>query len=378
MATDIGAVRELWEIKNDARIRLRWNDSWLYVRSGALRLRALRTRRTHIALRGRAKLFWKVDWAAKWVVQGVDIEGAGKDHSTKGGSRDVAKHIAKDLFGIEPPFDIPYEFFLVGGKKMSSSKGRGSSARDMAELFPAPEFRLTLIGKDITQQIDVDPEGDAVPRMYDWYDELAEKVRDGVADDFTRLYALAQLPSEQAEEPAHWQLRFGLLSFIVQMPHMGLLMEAEAVKGSALTDDEKALLEERAMYARFWLANYAPEQFKYVLQEKMPEGIELSEAQRAAMGKVADYPRRRRAQRRRRACAPARAEDGSAYRAEGPVRRHLPPIHESCLRAEGRLVPRVAPERDGRGAPAGSCEVRNRKKKRRSRRDRPFLSLSSR
>lgn len=238
---------------------------------------------------GGSKLFWKVDWAAKWVVQGVDIEGAGKDHSTKGGSRDVANHIARELFGYESPFDIPYEFFLVGGKKMSSSKGRGSSAAEMSQLFPSPEFRLTLIGKDINQQIDVDPEGDSVPRMYDWYDELAEKVRDGVADDFTRMYALCQMPKEQAEEPVHWMLRFSLLAFIVQMPHLDLIKEAEATKGSELTDDEKALLAERAEYARFWLSTYAPEQFKYELQQAMPVGLELSDTQKAALVKLADY-----------------------------------------------------------------------------------------
>lgn len=238
---------------------------------------------------GGSKLFWKVDWAAKWVAQGVDIEGAGKDHSTKGGSRDVANHIARELFGYESPFDIPYEFFLVGGKKMSSSKGRGSSAAEMSQLFPSPEFRLTLIGKDINQQIDVDPEGDSVPRMYDWYDELAEKVREGVADDFTRMYALCQMPKEQAEEPAHWMLRFSLLAFIVQMPHLDLIQEAEVSKRSELTDDEKALLAERAEYARFWLSTYAPEQFKYELQQTMPADLELTDAQKAALVKLADY-----------------------------------------------------------------------------------------
>jgi lysyl-tRNA synthetase class 1 len=238
---------------------------------------------------GGSKLFWKVDWAAKWAVQGVTIEGAGKDHSTKGGSRDVANHIARELFGYESPFDIPYEFFLVGGKKMSSSKGRGSSASDMSQLFPAPEFRLALIGKDINQQIDVDPEGDSVPRMYDWYDELAEKVRGGVADDFTRLYALCQVPDEQAEIPAHWQLRFSLLAFIVQMPHLDLVKEAEAVKGGTLTDEEKTLLEERASFAKFWLGTYAPEQFKYVLQETIPTDAELTDAQKSALTKLADY-----------------------------------------------------------------------------------------
>ena len=230
---------------------------------------------------GAAKLFWKVEWAAKWIAVGVHVEGGGKDHSTKGGSRDVANHIARDVFKHEPPFDIPYEFFLVGGKKMSSSKGRGSSAKDMADLFPPAVFRLVLIGKDINQQIDVDPEGDSIPRTYDWYDDLAERIREGVADDFTRLYALAQLPEEQAGATAPWLLRFSLLSFVAQMPHMDVLAEAAQVKGSALTPEEEAKLLERVQYARFWLEMYAPESARYILQEEAPT-YAFTDAQKAS------------------------------------------------------------------------------------------------
>jgi|CXWL01.1.fsa_nt_gi lysyl-tRNA synthetase class 1 len=236
--------------------------------------------------KGAAKLFWKVDWAAKWVVQGVDIEGAGKDHSTKGGSRDVAKHIAKEVYGFEPPFDIPYEFFLVGGMKMSSSKGRGSTAHEMAQLFTPEVLRLSLIGKDINQQINVDPAGDSVPRMYDWYDDLAQNIRDGVADDFTRLYVLTQLPENQAGADSPWHMRFGLVAFIVQMPHLNLEQEAEITKGSPLTDEEKELLAERARYAKFWLDTYAPEQYKYVLQTDISEGVVFSDTQKEALKRL--------------------------------------------------------------------------------------------
>lgn len=232
---------------------------------------------------GNAKLYWKADWAAKWKAMGVDIEGAGKDHSTKGGSRDVSKGISTEVFGYPEPFNMPYEFFLVGGKKMSSSKGRGSSAKDMGDLFPPEILRLVLLGKELNQQIDVDPSGDSVPRMYDWYDDLAQKVRDGVADDFTRLYALCQLPERQAEIPAPWQLRFGQTAFVAQMPHLDLRAEAEKVKGSALTADEDRLLAERAEYAKFWLSTYAPESYKYVLQETMPD-VALTQTQKKAMG----------------------------------------------------------------------------------------------
>ena len=236
---------------------------------------------------GNAKLYWKVDWAAKWAALGVDIEGGGKDHSTRGASRDVANHIAREIFEYEPPFDIPYEFFLVGGKKMSSSKGRGSSAKDMSELFPPEILRLALIGKDIREQIDVDPRGDSVPRMYDWYDELATHARSGAGDDYARLHELCELPDSRGRE-VPWQMRFRDVAFVVQMPHLDLVREAAGAKGGGLSDEEEARLEERASRARFWLATYAPEQYKYELQKSMP-AVELSDIQKKALGELRTF-----------------------------------------------------------------------------------------
>lgn len=239
--------------------------------------------------KGGVKLFWKADWAAKWSAMDVHVEGAGKDHSTKGGSRDVANHIAREVFDREPPYDIPYEFFLIGGQKMSTSKGRGSFAKEMADLFPATVFRLLMLGKDINQQINIEPTGDSVPRLYDLYDDLAQMIREGVADDFTRLYELCQMPAERAEEGAPWQLRFGQVAFIVQMPHLDLEVEATRVKGNTLTEDEKKLLAERAEYARFWLLTYAPEQFVYKLQDRMPEGYKATDTQKKALTALRAY-----------------------------------------------------------------------------------------
>lgn len=237
---------------------------------------------------GGAKLFWKVDWAAKWAAVGVDIEGAGKDHSTKGGSRDVAAHIAVEIFDYPNPFDIPYEFFLVGGKKMSSSKGKGSSAKDIADLFPPEVLRYMLIGKDFNQQINVDPGGDSIPVVYDEYDKLAEHYRLGAADDYTRLFTLCQIPENQATPAAPWQHRFRDVAFLVQMPHLSLEDEAEAAKESPLTDGECTALKERAEYARFWLRAYAPDDFVYKLQEAMP-AAELTDAQKKALAALAEY-----------------------------------------------------------------------------------------
>ena len=123
---------------------------------------------------------------------GVDVEGAGKDHSTKGGAREVSNAIARDVFNIEPPFDVPYEFFLAGGQKMSSSKGKGSSARDIADLIPPKIFRLALLGKEINQAFNFDAEGETIPTLYDLYDKLADSTLAGITDDYARLFLLIE------------------------------------------------------------------------------------------------------------------------------------------------------------------------------------------
>ena len=158
----------------------------------------------------------------------------------------------------------------------------------MSDLFPAEIFRLVLIGKDIREQIDVDPSGESVPRLYDWYDELAEGMREGKVDDYSRLYTLCELPENRAGLSTEWQMRFREVAFIVQMPHLELRKEAERAKGSALTEDGIQKLEERARYAKFWLSAYAPKEFKYELQEEMPSA-ELSNVQKDALSALADF-----------------------------------------------------------------------------------------
>ncbi len=240
---------------------------------------------------GRAKLPWKVEWPAKFKVMGVVLEGGGKDHSTKGGAREVADRIAREVFMYKPPFNVPYEFFLVGGKKMSSSKGQGSSAREIADLVPPKIFRLALIGKDIRQAFDFEPEGDTIPVLFDTYDRLAEAYFSGVKDDKTRLFALIHGEKEREALSPRFLPRFSQVVFLVQMPHLSLENEVMKLKGSSLTPEDREELEERARYARHWLENYAPEQFRFVLRrEGLPEEAKgFSDAQKDSLRKIRSY-----------------------------------------------------------------------------------------
>ena len=106
---------------------------------------------------GTGKLPWKVDWAAHWKVMGVTIEGAGKDHASAGGSYDIAMTICKKVFKYDQPYKFPYEFILIGGRKMSSSKGLGLKAHDLPKILPASVARFLFVSHDIKSQSNFDP-----------------------------------------------------------------------------------------------------------------------------------------------------------------------------------------------------------------------------
>lgn len=238
---------------------------------------------------GNAKLPWKLEWAAKFVARGVHFEGGGKDHYTKGGARQVAEAICREVFDHEPPYGVFNEFFLVGGKKMSSSKGNAASAKEMGDILPPHILRLLLIKTPINRQLDFDPEGDAIPVLFDTYDRLAEKTWSGVEDDDTQVFKFAHLPSERAIIETHYLPRFSQIAFLVQMPHMDLLAEVAAMKGGELSDVDRAEVAMRADYARGWLANYADEKFIFELQSELPaQAHELSNMQKDALRLFAD------------------------------------------------------------------------------------------
>ena len=234
---------------------------------------------------GNAKLPWKVEWAAKFKVFNVEIEGEGKDLSTKGGARDVANRISREVFEYEPPYDSPYEFFLIGNKKMSTSKGAGASAEDIASLVPPKIFRLALIGRDINRAVNFDPEGDTIPVLYDEYDKLAEKYRTGVEDDTARLFALIH---KEGEIMSRFYPRFSQVAFLVQMPHMNLEDEISRMKGAPLTEEDKREIEERALYAKEWLKRHAPERYVYRLatEETPVQTKDFSPQQKHALRRV--------------------------------------------------------------------------------------------
>ena len=246
---------------------------------------------------GRAKLPYNVDWAAKWDLFGVTIEPGGKDLSTKGGSRDRSDAIAREVFGNEPPRNVPYEFLNIRGRKMSTSKGLGAAATRIAEVIPPEQLRLLFLRPRPNTAIEFDPEGtEAIPRLFDESDRLAaatagRAVRGELPPDHERLFAVSQVnPGADLQAAASaYRPAFSHLALLEQIPGVDVPARVAAEKGAPLTAPETDLLEERRAAAVAWLEAYAPESARIAVhRDGLPPAAEaLNDGQRRLLGELA-------------------------------------------------------------------------------------------
>jgi len=237
---------------------------------------------------GNGKLLWKMDWPAHWTELGITIEGAGKDHTSAGGSRDMANQIMERVFKTQTPFDIPYEWILIRGTKMSSSKGIGTSAREFVELFPAEIGRYLFINKHYNQVIDFDPTTMAIPDLFDEYDQSARifwKQEEG-DNRMGRAFELSQVEGSNSEP--HFLPRFRDIAIWMQHPEINEQEKFEEIKGGSLTDLELKVLTERKEYAQIWLDRYASDEYQLSFHPGViPEGAsELTDEQKQYLLKV--------------------------------------------------------------------------------------------
>jgi lysyl-tRNA synthetase, class I len=228
---------------------------------------------------------------------GVTIEPCGKDLSTAGGSRDRSDAIAREVFEREPPINLAYEFLNIGGRKMSTSKGRGAAAHEMTDVLPPEQLRFLFVRHRPNEVIDFDPDGtDAIPRLFDEFDRLAgatagREVKGELPTGYESIfrYSLLHADADVAAEAATYRPQFAHLALLVQIPGVTLEAHVEAEKESPLTQRERDLLDERVRSVRTWLETYAPERAIVAIRDSLPaEAAALDAAQRAFLGRLAD------------------------------------------------------------------------------------------
>ncbi|MFH0961789.1 MAG: lysine--tRNA ligase [archaeon] len=237
---------------------------------------------------GNGKLPWKVEWAARWPVLGVNVELAGKDHYTKTGSRAVSDVLADEVFGYAHPYGFGYEFFLIGGRKMSTSKGLGVSAEESVRLIPPVLLRFLLIKTRPRAQLDFDPSGYTLIRLFDEYDKY-ERIYFGLEpagsgeENVRRIYELSQVSGEvPGEIPKN--VPFSHAVTLAQI----FERDSDAVEKLGIDSPE---LRERLSFAREWVGQgYAPEEIVFSFKGTLPaEARRIGAPARAALRLLADF-----------------------------------------------------------------------------------------
>lgn len=247
---------------------------------------------------GNGKIPWKVEWAAKWKVIGITVEGAGKDHMSKGGSHDIASSVCREVLNYPVPYPLAYEWFTIGGKKMSSSKGVGTSAKEVSQILPPDVFRFFIVRTPIETHLDFNPYGETILNIFDdydrclsaYFDKLEQKIPEGkpgeITLDFARiveLSAVRPLPEKRLFLP-----RFRTIVNLIKNTKSDLVKFFENQKGIKLTKEEKEILKERIVFAQVYLKDHDEEKQRINFLEKIPEDLELTNNQKKYLSKLSD------------------------------------------------------------------------------------------
>ncbi|NYZ80101.1 lysine--tRNA ligase [Candidatus Micrarchaeota archaeon] len=212
------------------------------------------------------KMLWRVDWPARWANYDVDFESSGKEHQASGGSVDTADLVCRDVFNHEPPIEPMYEFIYFKGQteKLSKSKGNAPTITDLMEVYE-PEVIRYLYTPKINKSFDVTFDADLL-NIYNYFDE-AKKSYYGKSEKKdnaeARKYALSKLSDKYVDLP-----QFSVCVNVIQIALGDAKHAKEILKktGHAFKD-----ADERLRLAWAWVQKYAPEQYRFIVQEKMPD-----------------------------------------------------------------------------------------------------------
>jgi lysyl-tRNA synthetase class 1 len=257
------------------------------------------------------KLGWRVDWPMRWEYERVDFEPAGKDHHSQGGSFDTARHVCKDVYGWDAPVSFRYDFIGIkgGAGKMSSSSGRLYDLSDLLKVYTPELVRYLFAGTRPNTEFTISFDLDVI-KIYEDYDKTeriawkAEAAKDEAAyHRERRIYELSQVEVSPQGETLFppvmpYQVPFRHLCNLIQIADGGIdkalagLERAAAAEGKPLQREQIPLLRARALCAKYWVEECAPEEFRFRLRPA-GEKAGLSEKEIAGIRALRDTVIRR-------------------------------------------------------------------------------------
>ena len=232
------------------------------------------------------KLGWKVDWAMRWMYEGVDFEPGGKDHSAPTGSYNNSRVIAKKIYNHEAPIYQGYEFIGIKGVagKMSSSSGLNMTPELLLKLYQ-PEIILWLYSKTEPVKAFDFCFDDGILRQYFEFDKMYSEYIAGNSSEFnTALMDNCVIEGRTLET-----VPMGLLVQLGSIVDFNVPM-LETVFEKIGTPYKYEQFKDRLDRAKFWLEQCAPDQVNKLRATRNFEIWEtLDDKEKAAIAALYEY-----------------------------------------------------------------------------------------
>ena len=198
------------------------------------------------------KLVWRLDWPSRQDFLGVDVEGGGVDHFTRGGSWDTAVAVHTKLFGKEPPVGFKFGFVLLEGRKMSKSKGIGA-LQDLLKILHPMVMKYFLLKHDLEENRNMRLNSRALLRLYDEYKLVSEG----------RYQDEKQRKAWELSGASRWNASFGELLVYYQLYRdWGLVTEK--------VGDEKTIKDLKPYVEEWVKRGMVPEEYLVSINPKKP------------------------------------------------------------------------------------------------------------
>lgn len=232
--------------------------------------------------KGEVKLDWRIDWPARWWLLQVDVEPAGRDHSTKGGSFDTGLAICKDVYGVPGPLAVRYDFINMQGdnKKMSASAGTGLNAAESAKAIPPEVLRWFIVRSDPMKRLYFDP----VAGLIQLIDDYAEWSAQG-GDEQLLAITKGGLKEVTVSSVPFSQL---VANYQAALKDNAKTLEALSRAGyEKPVKDQTDTIKKELAYIDKWLETLAPEDAKFELSQKVDAG-KFTDKEKAYLAELAD------------------------------------------------------------------------------------------
>jgi lysyl-tRNA synthetase class 1 len=234
-------------------------------------------------LKGNGKMMWKSEWASQWAHFKVVSEGAGKEYQVPNSAFWINGEIVERVLDFPMPVPIFYEHIMIDNQKMSASLGNVVYPRDWLEVA-SPELLRLFYNKRLMKTRSFSWKD--LPKNYDEYENFANvylgkvKVENRKEEKhMKRLFEVSH--GKKVEEPI--EISFSHAAIISQIFEDEDSVVKSLKKTGHYNQKHHKQIFERLGKAKIWLKKYAPENMKFEVQSKVPEGIELDEKQKKAL-----------------------------------------------------------------------------------------------